>query len=250
MCVLRFVHACGHIREHIYSTARSPDEMCICGRILTQDSTDDACGLANCHLTPPNAHSSSSSSSSNTTSLVAIHTQFEPYPIPASDFVPSSDLSLEEQLAVLDAERHQLNVQDARIRRERGAVEEEARLLESEAQVLGSRFASGALASWEGEEARRVMRGKVETVGWEVRIQRLKEGISKMKIDENEAQIRRVRETMDEVYNEGLKEKMVRDQNEFEEMLEQDAMEYVETNREVARRARESVQRDIDANKA
>ncbi|KAL9069361.1 MAG: hypothetical protein Q9157_006184, partial [Trypethelium eluteriae] len=74
---------------------------------------------------------------------------------------------------------------------------------------------------------------------------RLKEGISKMKIDENEAQIRRVRETMDEVYNEGLKEKMVRDQNEFEEMLEQDAMEYVETNREVARRARENATSNV-----
>ena len=230
MCVIRYAHSCGHIRENIYGTKLNPNEMCLCGRIYTQDCTDASCEHEVCSFYPAN--------------LDPIASTFDAQPM------PDTQLTLEEQLAVLDAERHQLNLNQSRIGRDVAQAEEAVRMLEVEAQMVSSRYADGEWESLEGQEARKRVTDKMETAAIESRLNRLRAEISKMKIHENEAEIRRVRETIDEVYNEALDRKMENDQMEFEGMLAEDMEDYVEMNKEVARRAREEVRRDIQARQA
>ncbi|KAI9693226.1 MAG: hypothetical protein M1822_005222 [Bathelium mastoideum] len=231
MCVIRYIHACGHIRESIYGKQDSPHDMCLCGRFATQDCTDAVCESDICAYCPTDV-------------LFPIASTFEEVTM------PSADLTLEEQLSVLDAEMHQLQVAQSRIDRDTSTLQAERQRLNVDAELVELRFAPGERESLEGREARRRIAGKVETVETELRIQRLRAELSKMKLDENEAEIRRVREAIDEEFNETLDQRAMREHWTFEEMLNEDSEAYVEANKEVARRAWENMQREMEARKA
>ena len=231
MCVIQYVHSCGHIRKIIYGKKHTPGELCLCGRIATQDCTDALCEDPQC-------------STYSRDTMYPITTTFDRTPM------PEADLSLEEQLTVLDIERHQLNLAQSRLDADIARTGEEQRMLESESDIAGSRYADGERESLEGREAKRRVLDKIEMVAMEAQLNSLRTTISKLKIDENEAEIRRVREMMDELYNEDLVAKEVRDQSEFEHMLAEDSEAYVETNKAIARSAQEAMTKDSKARKA
>ena len=228
MCVIRYVHACGHVREVIHSTLHNPQEMCICGRLTTQDCTDALCESNLCNGCPSDM-------------LFPIATTFDQSPM------SSASLTLEEELAVLDAERHGLNVAHARVQHDAAAAQEELRILTVDMDLIDSRFAAGEAESVEGREARRRTALGRETVEMEIRLHKLRADLSKVKLDENEAQIRRVRETMDEVHNAGLDAFDTAAQMVYEQLLQQDVHELVQKNQDVAMRARETMVKEMEA---